>query len=211
RISTTQPVNMKPHPRAPTDERAAMFSHKFGLLPASTRGGKNPQKNNPNSGGVMSYNRQFTGSPINNRRLDYSRSEVDLNEASLNECLGIGSDPSLGPISIPGSNPPAFYFALPDQIAFGPGAQSVVTPWPLLAVTNKPCTAPGPAPINWNRQTSQGNVFQTATVGDINGDGFLATLLGSNDWANVLYRFSAAIDFAGGRSQTPLTPRTTSP
>jgi hypothetical protein len=26
-------------------------------------------------------------------------------------------------------------------------------------------------PINWNRQTSQGKVFQTSTTGDINSDG----------------------------------------
>src|SRR6185503_5117067 len=37
---------------------------------------------------------------------------------------------------------------------------------------------------------------------DVNGDGVTSTLFGSNDWANVLYRFSAAIDFAGGRSET---------
>jgi hypothetical protein len=54
-------------------------------------------------------------------------------------------------------------------------------------------------------------VYQaTATSGDINGDGSLTTLLGSNDWANVLYRFSAAIAFAGGRSETPFTPGSTS-
>ena len=44
-------------------------------------------------------------------------------------------------------------------------------------------------------------MFQTATSGDINGDLSTTTLFGSNDWANVLYRFSAAIDFAGGRSE----------
>src|SRR5262249_46353237 len=114
----------------------------------------------------------------------------------------------------PNTNPVAYYFASPDQIAFGPGAQSVVTPWPQLTANNSPCTgsiaAPGPAPINWNRQTSQGKVFQTATAGDINGDGSVTTLFGSNDWANVLYRFSAAIDFAGGRSETPFTPGSTS-
>jgi len=64
-------------------------------------------------------------------------------------------------------------------------------------------------PINWNRQTSQGKVFQTATSGDINGDGSSTTLFGSNDWANVLYRLSAALDFAGGRSETPFSPGST--
>jgi hypothetical protein len=181
--------------------------HEFGHLLGFQHGGEDAVNNKPNYRSVMSYNRQFTGSPITGRRLDYSRSEVDLIEGSLNECSGIGSDSSLGPIQIPGSNPPAFYFASADQIAFGPGAQSVVTP--ATATVSSPCTA-GQLPINWNRLTSQGKVFQTATIGDINGDGFVTTLLGSNDWANVLYRFSAAIDFAGGRSEIPFTPGSTS-
>src|SRR5262249_54076785 len=133
--------------------------------------------------------------------LDYSRSAFDLNETvingtgQLNECNGIGtlaSDPTLGSI-VP-------FFPSPDQIAFGPGAWSVVTP--ATASLNSPCSA-AQSPINWNRQTRQGKVFQSATSADINSDGIISTLLGSNDWANVLYRFSAAIDFAGGRSETP--------
>jgi len=204
---TSTTVNGTTHPRGTTDDQAGTFMHEFGHLLGFQHGGEDAVNNKPNYRSVMSYNRQFTGSPITGRRLDYSRSEVDLIEGSLNECSGIGSDSSLGPIPIPGSNPPAFYFASADQIAFGPGAQSVVTP--ATATVSSPCTA-GQLPINWNRQTSQGKVFQTATIADINGDGFATTLLGSNDWANVLYRFSAAIDFAGGRSETPFTPGSTS-
>jgi hypothetical protein len=204
---TSTTVNGITHPRGTTDDQAGTFMHEFGHLLGFQHGGEDAVNNKPNYRSVMSYNRQFTGSPITGRRLDYSRSEVDLIEGNLNECSGIGSDPSLGPIQIPGSNPPASYFASADQIAFGPGAQSVVTP--ATATVSSPCTA-GQLPINWNRQTSQGKVFQTATIGDINGDGFVTTLLGSNDWANVLYRFSAAIDFAGGRSETPFTPGSTS-
>jgi len=204
---TSTIVNGVTHPRGTTDDQAGTFMHEFGHLLGFQHGGEDAVNNKPNYRSVMSYNRQFTGNPITGRRLDYSRSEVDLIEGNLSECSGIGSDTSLGPIQIPGSNPPAFYFASADQIVFGPGAQSVVTP--ATATVSSPCTA-GQFPINWNRQTSQGKVFQTATTGDINGDGMLTTLFGSNDWANVLYRFSAAIDFAGGRSETPFTPGSTS-
>lgn len=170
---TSTTVSGISHPRGTTDQQAGTFMHEFGHLLGFQHGGEDTINNKPNYRSVMSYSRQFAGSPITGRRLDYSRSEVDVNEASLNECLGIGSDPTLGPI--------APYFPSNDQIAFGPGAWSVVTPWPTLTTSTSPCTAPGPAPINWNRQTSQGKVFQTATSGDINGDGSNTTLYGSND------------------------------
>src|SRR5262249_55090707 len=114
---------------------------------------------------------------------------------TLSDCTGMGSDTTLGPI--PGIFPSA------DQIAFGPGAWSLVTPWPLVVPT-KPCTGtvPGPVPVNWNRAKS---LSSGTVVADINSDGGNTTLFGSNDWANVLYRFSAAIDFAGGRSETLTT------
>jgi hypothetical protein len=187
---TTTTVNGISHARGTTDQQAGTFMHEFGHLLGFQHGGEDTVNNKPNYRSVMSYSRQFAGSPITGRRLDYSRSEVDLIEGTLNECIGIGSDSSLGPI-VP-------YFLSNDQIAFGPGAWSVATP--LATTVSAPCTSPGP--VNWNRQTSQNKVFQTATSGDINGDGVNTTLFGSNDWANVLYRFSAAIDFAGGRSET---------
>jgi hypothetical protein len=186
--------------------------HEFGHLLGFQHGGEDTVNNKPNYRSVMSYSRQFSGSPITGRRLDYSRSEFDLIEGTLNECIGIGSDPSLGPIPISGSSPPLYFPSNSgmDQIAFGPGAWSVVTPWPQRAGDLSGCTGAGPAPINWNRQTSQNKAFQSATSGDINGDGANTTLFGSNDWANVLYRLSAALDFAGGRSETPFTPGSTS-
>jgi hypothetical protein len=188
-VSTT--VNGVTHNRGTTDQQAGTFMHEFGHLLGFQHGGEDTINNKPQYRSVMSYSRQFAGSPIIGRRLDYSRSEVDLNEATLNDCTGIGSDPTLGPI-LP-------FFPSVDQIAFGPGAWSLVTPWPLVTIPTKLCpTVPGPVPINWSRAKS----LSTATSGDINSDGTNTTLFGSNDWANVLYRFSAAIDFAGGRSQT---------
>jgi hypothetical protein len=193
---TTTTVSGISHPRGTTGEQAGTFMHEFGHLLGFQHGGEDTINNKPNYRSVMSYNRQFSGSPISGRRLDYSRSEVDLNEASLNECKGIGLttattlDTTLGPI------PP--FFPSADQIAFGPGAWSLVTPWNATAST--PCST-GDLPTNWNRQTQQGKVFQLNTPGDINSDGANTTLFGSNDWANVLYRFSAGIDFAGGRGE----------
>ena len=198
----TTTVNGISHARGTTDQQAGTFMHEFGHLLGFQHGGEDTVNNKPNYRSVMSYSRQFSGSPIANRRLDYSRSELDLVEGTLNECSGIGSivaDPSLGPI-LP-------FFPSADQTAFGPGAWSVVTP--SLATVSSPCTA-GQLPVNWNRQTSQGKVFQNPTSADINSDGSNTTLFGSNDWVNVLYRLSAALDFAGGRSETPFTPGTTS-
>jgi hypothetical protein len=190
----TTTVNGVSHPRGTTDQQAGTFMHEFGHLLGFQHGGEDTVNNKPNYRSVMSYSRQFSGSPIAGRRLDYSRSELDLNETALNECTGVGSivsDSTLGPI-LP-------FFPSPDAIAFGPGAWSVVTP--STSTFSAPCTT-GQSPINWNRQTQQGKVFQSSTSGDINSDGVNTTLFGSNDWANVLYRFSAAIDFAGGRSET---------
>jgi len=191
---TSTTVNGISHARGTTDQQAGTFMHEFGHLLGFEHGGEDTVNNKPNYRSVMSYSRQFAGSPITGRRLDYSRSELDLNETTLNECSGVGSllaDPTLGPI-LP-------FFPSADQLAFGPGSWSIVTP--TTATVSSPCTA-GQLPINWDRQTSQGKVFQTSTTGDINSDGFNTTLFGSNDWANVLYRLSAAIDFAGGRSET---------
>src|SRR5215813_11412283 len=200
--TTTVPFpNGISHQRGSTDEQAGTFMHEFGHLLGFEHGGEDTINNKPNYRSVMSYTRQFSDSPITGRRLDYSRSEVDLSEATLNECIGIGSDPTLQPI-LP-------FFPSADQIAFGPGAWSVVTPTAPNPPVSAPCST-GQLPINWNRQNQQGKVFQTSTSADINGDGGTTILLGSNDWANVLYRFSAAIDFAGGRSETPFTPGTTS-
>jgi len=199
---TTTTVNGISHGRGSTDQQAGTFMHEFGHLLGFQHGGEDTINNKPNYRSVMSYSRQFSGSPITGRRLDYSRSEADLSEANLNECLGIGVDPTLG--AIPGRNPgDAPFFASPDQIAFGPGGWSVVTP--SNATASSPCL--GGLPINWNRQTSQGKVFQQSTSADLNSDGSNTTLFGSNDWANVLYRFSAAIDFAGGAGrENPLPP-----
>ena len=48
--------------------------HEFGHLLGLGHGGHDEVNCKPNYRSVMSYTRQFAGSPIPNRRLDYSRS-----------------------------------------------------------------------------------------------------------------------------------------
>jgi hypothetical protein len=192
-----------------TDEQAGTLMHEFGHLLGLRHGGDDAINCKPNYRSVMSYSRQFSGSPIVGRRLDYSRSEDPvladqtktglLNEGSLNELVGLGTDSSLGPIA--GRNPGDVpFFASPDQIAFGPSA------WAFSAANA--------GFINWNRNKNNKGVpiQDAAAAANINdGSGCTSlianeTLFGFDDWANILYRASAAIDFAGGRtSQEELT------
>jgi hypothetical protein len=193
------------HPRGNTGQQAGTLMHEVGHLFGLDHGGRDPINCKPNYRSAMNYGHQFPGSPVVNYRLDYSRSldplilvngQIDLtktgilDEASLNELVGLGSDPSLGPI--------APYFPLAHQVPYGPGAWSLAT-----------ATATS---INWNRSKQGPNpTYQTNASADINnGDGDCSggagtVLKGHNDWANLLYRFTAALDAAGGaRSSAPV-------
>jgi hypothetical protein len=198
-----------------TDEQAGTLMHEFGHLLGFRHGGDDAINCKPNYRSVMNYNRQFSGNPIVGRRLDYSRSEDPvladptktgrLNELSLNEStiLGVpplGSHSSLGPI--PGRNPgDAPYFPSADQIAYGSGGWT-------------PADA-NAASINWNKSSDKKGVptIDTAPVSANLNDGSGCTsvlgnetLFGFDDWSNILYRASASVDFAGGRtSQEDLT------
>src|SRR5262245_34046044 len=193
------------HNRGTTDQQAGTFMHEFGHLLGFRHGGLDASNCKPNYRSVMSYTRQFSGSPIPNRRLDYSRS-LDpntsggvLDKNALKERDKLGTDPSLFAI-----NP---FFPSPDQIVYGPNAWSLVSPVTLPNGTDG---------INWNRTFTQGgktpsyettavaaNVNAGATAGcDGSGDSLLD---GQDDWNNILYRASAALDFAGGRrTDTPV-------
>jgi hypothetical protein len=201
-------VNSVLHNRGTTDQQAGTFMHEFGHLLGFRHGGLDRSNCKPNYRSVMNYTRQFSGSPISNRRLDYSRS-LDpnttggvLDKNSLKEKDKLGTDSSLLAI-----NP---FFPSADQIVFGPNAWSLVSP---LTLPNTPNTPEG---INWNRSFGQGgktptyqdtpvavpNLNAGATAGcDGSGDSLLD---GQDDWNNILYRASAAVDFAGGRSETPV-------
>jgi hypothetical protein len=195
---TTTTVNNISHKRGTTDQQAGTLMHEYGHNLGFNHGGNDGINCKPNYRSVMSYSRQFAGSPIPNRRLDYSRSEdpvladqtktgVLREVGGLDESVGLGNDPSLGPI-LP-------FFPSTDVIVFGPNAWSLQTP-----ATAKP--------INWNRTSgTQTNASAninaaTATAGcDGSGD----VLFGHDDWGNVLYRASAAINFAGGETSPEMT------
>jgi hypothetical protein len=184
------------HNRGTTDQQAGTFMHELGHTLGLEHGGHDTNNCKPNYLSRMSYSRQFAGSPIPNVRLDYSSAKLpDLNEGVLNELIGLGGDLSLGP------EPP--FFPSADQTAFGPSAWSVVT------ATGVACTG-GTNCINWNRSKQGPNpTFQTNASANINQgpggcDGSGSLLEGHDDWGNLLYRFSAALDFAGGvRTEGP--------
>ena len=80
------------------DQHAGTLMHELGHTLGLRHGGHDNVNCKPNYRSVMSYSRQFAGSPIPNRRLDYSRAKDPvfgppqqtgfLNEGSLNEVLG---------------------------------------------------------------------------------------------------------------------------
>jgi hypothetical protein len=185
--STT--VNNVKHNRGTTDQQAGTFMHEFGHTLGFGHGGSDNVNCKPNYRSVMSYTRQFAGSPIPSRRLDYSRSADPvlsdpstgvLDKSHLSEGSALGTAPSLGPI------PP--FFPTADTIVFGPNAWSIATA--------------NAASIDWNRSKSvtSGNVSANINSGTTTGcDGSGGNFLdGQDDWGNVLYRASAAINFAGG-------------
>ena len=139
----TTTVDSVSHGRGTTDQQAGTFMHEFGHLLGFRHGGLDPSNCKPNYRSVMSYTRQFSGSPIPNRRLDYSRSldpdhdeDGFLDKNVLKERDKLGTDPSLLAI-----NP---FFPSADQIVYGPNAWSLVTP------------SNSDVGINWNRSFAQG-------------------------------------------------------
>src|SRR5207249_1535359 len=107
------------HNRGTTDQQAGTLMHEIGHNLGLRHGGGDNDNCKPNYRSVMSYTRQFAGSPIPNRRLDYSRhADADLDEVlalpdhpGLSESLGLGPDPT----GILGAIPP--YFPSADQTA----------------------------------------------------------------------------------------------
>ena len=187
-------VNNVSHRRGTTDQQAGTFMHEFGHLLGFGHGGLDAVNCKPNYRSVMSYTRQFAGSPIPNRRLDYSRSEDPScrregfwMSGALNE-ISRARDPPESRSDTPWSSPRRTRSS--SARMHGPLAQS---PQP-------------PAPINWNRNLSGKTHSRPAPLRTsmrdppCGCDGAGTLLEGHDDWGNILYRASAAINFAGGET-----------
>jgi hypothetical protein len=183
-----------------TDQQAGTFMHEFGHTLGLRHGGDDNINCKPNYLSVLSYNRQFAGSPIPGRRLDYSRAQLpDLNKTALDESLGLGKsgfplDPSLSAI------PP--FFPAADQTVIGndPVPPKVASSW-TAALANA-------TSIPWDKDKTT-----NVSTGDINRgpggcDGSGVVLTGHDDWGNLLYRASAALDFANGARSTTAAEHT---
>ncbi len=190
-------VNNVSHRRGTTDQQAGTFMHEFGHLLGFGHGGIDGVNCKPNYRSVMSYTRQFAGSPIPNRRLDYSRSEdpvlADQSKTGFSnevrpERKRRRSGPTRASVRYPRSSPRrtrscsarvhGLWFPRPRHLSTGTAS----------------------TPTNQNYVSA--NINAGATAGC---DGLGDVLVGHDDWGNVLYRASAAINFAGGETSEEMT------
>ena len=96
---------MTGHNVGSTDQQEGTFMHELGHNLNLHHGGSDDINCKPNYLSIMGYTRQFS-SLIGDRPLDYSRSALpSLNEASLDENLGIGTSTPLGLRTIYGPAP----------------------------------------------------------------------------------------------------------
>lgn len=163
------------HGTGNTDQQAGTFMHELGHTLGLRHGGADNINCKPNYPSVMNYSRQFGGSPILNRPLDYSRFELaTLDESALVEAVGVGGTAA----------------GFSGLIAFGPAT--------LLL---KPAVVDGSGAVSWNRNAST----QETVALDVNAFGIAGCpagpneiLMGFDDWANLQLNFLAGIDFADG-------------
>ena len=153
-----------------TDQQAGTFMHELGHTLGLRHGGLDNANCKPNYMSVMSYTRQFGGSPILNRPLDYSRDELpSLFEGRLLELLGVGGFPGLTAFG-----PPVL---LRPTIVDATGAISWNKDLDTLDTVSRDINNLGISGC----PTSPGE-----------------TLLGWNDWANLQFNFVASADFSDG-------------
>src|SRR5215475_13535806 len=207
------------HNRGTTDQQAGTFMHEFGHNLGLDHGGHDKINCKPNYLSVMSYSRQFGGSPIplQYRRLDYSSARLgDLNEGALKETKGLLNGLHADPDASTSVGPELPFFPLADQTAYGLQTSTGPAAWSYAAATGTACSL-GTNCINWDRSKQGPNPsYNDPATADINqgplgsgcdvnptppsGTGGTPNQLleGHDDWSNLLYRASAALDFAGG-------------
>jgi hypothetical protein len=170
------------HNRGTTDQQAGTLMHELGHNLGFRHGGSDNVNCKPNYLSVMNYSRQFSNI-IAGRRLDYSRNglgtgAITLDEAGLNETLGIG-----GP-GLPAN----------EKTAFG-----LITG--LAKVVSVSDANGNKLPVDWNQV---GGAVDTVSGFDINRidpagcDGAGSIMVPFNDWANAQFNLRASLEFAGG-------------
>ena len=177
-----------------TDQQAGTIMHELGHLLGLRHGGGDNVGCKPNYLSVMNYSLQFSDF-VGNRPLDYSRSELPtLNEAALNELIGIG-------------NVAAFSIGGRKTVYGGPTSSIVVT---LQAQPSTGASCPAnvsgqslvtDGPIDWNCNRDPANPAITANINRhiaAGCDGAGTVLNGFNDWENLQLNARASLDFAGG-------------
>lgn len=158
-----------------SDVKVGTFVHEFGHDLGLLHGGNQNTNYKPNYLSVMSYAFQVTGVPRTGTTapdFGYSRSSLPaLNEASLNEAVGLASA----------------------------AANTYRTRWfcPGGGQTTSPGTANGP--LDWN---CNGTISNPVAV-DLNGDSFLSSLTGFNDWASLVYGGGAVGGASAPRAPAP--------
>ena len=163
------------HGRGNNDQQAGTFMHEFGHTLGLHHGGVDDVNCKPNYLSIMSWTRQFDGSPVVGRQLDYSRQILPtLDEVHLNEPAGIQ-----GPIGYRTSYVP------PVMPAF----QRVV---------------PAKGPIDWNLDGDSVDMGVAVDItGPCDAPTApLQILVGSEDWSNLQYDFKTSLDFGDGAHAT---------
>lgn len=159
----------------------ATLMHELGHNLNLHHGGLDDFNCKPNYLSIMSYSRQFDGTPITGRPLDYSREALrTLEEGTVLDQGGLDEAPGIaGPVAM--------------RTAYGPP--------PVLV-------GPANQPIDWNRD---GDSNDAAVSRDINNTGIIgcggegSVLRGYNDWANLKYNLRDSTDFADGVHLTAQT------
>ena len=151
------------------NQQSGTLMHEFGHTLGLRHGGSTDVNCKPNYLSVMNYTRQFDGVPIVGRPLDYSRTVVDtLDELSLAEPAGID----------------------------GPAGSLFAHPASPITVSS------GTAPVDWNNDGDTDDIELSLNVNRIPdlgcNDANKTSLVGFDDWANLVYDFQNTDDFADG-------------
>ena len=172
-------------------EQAGTFMHEFGHTLGLHHGGTDDIRYKPNYFSIMNYSWQtpvrkagYAASPALNAyynawRLDYSHGTLNtVNEASLDESVGLGGDPTI---------------PVPIGINVVAGVRNLLT---------VPQGTPG-APGNFTDYNQSGALDAVPVQAEVlfrDNDGFFDNrpLSDSNDWSALLYNFRISKDSADG-------------